>query len=246
MITFGIITAGKQDERIKKAVGAIRRNRIPEYEIIVVGPCSVDESDVTVIQSDSKWIGEKKNIITKEARYPLIAYFHDYLMISDNWWNVVKEREFDVGMTRMVGTDGGRFRDWCLDCMIPLGEFIHPRRDRERLIPYHASELNKVQYISGAYWIARKEMMTSYPIGCHWGEDVEWSQRVRKEHSFTMIDDKSCYVKLLKDKCPSFVRMRPDWLEKLLYGDIQDLVDKRAREVLNEEMRKHSMSRHGC
>jgi hypothetical protein len=45
-------------------------------------------------------------------------------------------------------------------------------------------------YVSGAYWVAKKQFMTDYPLNedLSWGEgeDVEWSYRARKTWRYKM------------------------------------------------------------
>ena len=55
-------------------------------------------------------------------------------------------------------------------------------------------------YISGSYWIAKKDVMQEFPLNENllWGmgEDVLWSKEVRNVHSFNMNSNSS--VKIMK------------------------------------------------
>jgi tRNA A37 methylthiotransferase MiaB len=78
--TFGIITTGK-DEYIQKIVDSIHSQKIPHYEIIVVGKCNIKDPYLYNVPFDEKcrkaWITKKKNIICKMAKYENICnYIH--------------------------------------------------------------------------------------------------------------------------------------------------------------------------
>ena len=55
-------------------------------------------------------------------------------------------------------------------------------------------------YISGSYWVAKKQIMTEYPLDERliWGhgEDVLWSKQVREKYEFNMNIHSS--VKIMK------------------------------------------------
>ena len=64
------------------------------------------------------------------------------------------------------------------------------------------THLSKYMYISGAYWVAKKQIMEEFPLdeSLVWGkgEDVEWSKLVREKYNFSFNRNSS--VKFLKQK----------------------------------------------
>jgi len=130
---------------------------------------------------------------------------HDYLQLEPGWYEGFEKfgEDYKVCMTRMIQPNGQRFRDWTLWAgdSPKLGLDSH-----ECLLPYDVTHLSKFMYISGAYWIAKKDVMREFPLDEMriWGqgEDVEWSHRVRKKYDFS-INAMSC-VKLMKPKDPIF------------------------------------------
>lgn len=205
--SFGIITSPQTCEFIQKIVDSIVFENIPKYEIIIVGGEDYyKHENLTVIPFDdsikSMWITKKKNLITGVAKFENIVYLHDYIQIDRNWYNGFLKfgNNFDVCMTQIKNTDGSRFRDWTLcheDIILPNAEY---------LIPYNMTHLNKLMYISGAYWVAKKKFMEKYPLDevlC-WGqsEDIVWSRHIRNNINFSMNVDSS--VSLLKWKSPAF------------------------------------------
>jgi hypothetical protein len=221
--TFGIITSGNQDERIYKIINSIRFQNIPNYEIIIVGNSKIKENDVNIIQFDEgtkkNWITRKKNLITNRAKYENIVYSHDYIKLDVNWYNGYLKfgDKFLICMNKIENLNGERYRDWSIDAMASISHIVGDRR-YERLLPYEDCGLSKIMYISGAYWVAKRDFMKKFPLDerlC-WGEaeDIEWSHRVRKNINFSINAHST--VKLLSYKHPSYVEMKNDLLEKFL------------------------------
>ncbi len=193
--TFGIVTTGNYDSYVNQIIDSIESQNIKNYEIIIVGNSLVSRNKTKIINFDESvkpnWITKKKNIITDESKYENIVYLHDYLQFEDGWYDghLKSGNKFKVRMDKIITLEGQRFRDWCLwvqnhnhmDSLI---------RHDEALIPYDLTHLSKYMYISGAYWVAKKEIMKEFPLNesISWmeGEDVEWSLRVRNKYDFNM------------------------------------------------------------
>ena len=80
--SFGIITSPDSKNDINLIVNSIRKQNIPNYEIIIVGSIKNDfGDDVKVIKFDESikpgWITKKKNIITSQSSFENIVYLHD-------------------------------------------------------------------------------------------------------------------------------------------------------------------------
>jgi hypothetical protein len=186
--TFGIITAGGNDAMISEIIESIHAQNIPNYEIIIVGYSAIQDDKTRVIPFDESqkrgWITRKKNIVNQEAKYEFVCHLHDYVKLCDDWYKGFLRygSDFDYGVTRILTNSGRRFRDFCVFpfCLPPVFQ-------ETGLIPYGykpSSELNKVMYISGTYFIIRKSVALQYPLNellCHGqGEDVELSQRLTR------------------------------------------------------------------
>lgn len=192
--TFGIITGGGQDQYINTCIDSIESENIPNYEIIIVGNSLVKRKNTTVVPFDEhikqKWITKKKNIITELSRYENIVYMHDYIKLNNGWYagQLLSGNEFFVRMDKIIDASGARFRDWCI---WPHNKnFMDKEIGRNCLIPYSIRHLSKFQYISGSYWIAKKNIMKEFPMdeSLVWGEgeDVSWSKQVREKYNFDM------------------------------------------------------------
>lgn len=192
--SFGIITGGNNDIMLSEIIISIEQQNISNYEIIIVGNSSIDKPNTRVIQfnenSKPMWITAKKNLITKEAKYENIVYFHDYIKLNEGWYDgqLKSGNDFKIRMDKIINMNGERFRDWCI--WPHNGNNMDNFIGRECLIPYDITHLSKYMYISGAYWIAKKEVMLEYPLDENliWGqgEDVLWSKQVREKYEFSM------------------------------------------------------------
>lgn len=208
--TFGIITGGGQEERIKKIVDSIYKLNIPFYEIIVIGSCNLVLPNLRVYEFDETvkprgWITRKKNLITEYATYDNIVYSHDYVSFNEDFYTgwLKYGDNYNACMNRIIQTDGERFPDWllwipkCAEVYLP--ELINTASG---LLPYECLNLSKIMYFSGTYFVAKKKIMEEIPLNNDlvWaqGEDVEWSYRYKEKYNFSLNTHSS--VTLLKPK----------------------------------------------
>lgn len=88
----------------------------------------------------------------------------------------------------------------------------------ECLIPYEMTHLSKYQYISGTYWVAKRDVMLEFPLdeNLSWGEgeDVVWSKNVRNKYIFSMNPHST--VKSLKFKDTVFSVASEETIKKLM------------------------------
>lgn len=207
--TFGIVTGGDNDAMLNAIIDSIEKENIPNYEIIIIGYSIINRKNTRVINFNENikpmWITAKKNLITREAKYENVVYFHDYIKLNEGWYEgqLKSGNDFKIRMDKIINLNGERFRDWCIwpHNDNKMDNFI----ERECLIPYDITHLSKYMYISGAYWIAKKEVMLEYPLDENliWGqgEDVLWSKQVRLKYDFNMNPNSSVQIiKPSKDK----------------------------------------------
>lgn len=222
-ITFGIVTDGKSDSLLWQTIESIRNLEIEQYEVIIIGNTQIPPGKDLIIHSFDEqikpgWITRKKNLLTRYARYEYIAYLHDYIVFDINWYkNFKKVKSFDVAVCKIINLDGERFRDWTLwvDNDIPFDPYI--QRTRQALLPYSVKSLSKYMYISGAFWVAKREFMLENLLNedLVWGqmEDVEWSKRVRDKTSFVFLKNAKIY--LLRQKNVEFVEVDHELIRAL-------------------------------
>lgn len=219
--TFGIITAGGYDNFIIQIIESIKKNNIPNYEIIIVGNTTIKEIDnikVLYFNENIKpgWITKKKNIIVLNAKYENIVLLHDYVKLCDNWYEGFLKfgDNFDFCITKITNADGKRFRDYTL---FPyevdyLNIFYSPGKDIDNyfnnycLLPYNFvnnTKTNKYMYISGTYYIIKKTVAVNNLLNENLvhgrGEDVEYSKRLHMKGHIIKCNFNSDVV-LLKQK----------------------------------------------
>ena len=218
--TFGIVTGGAQNpresigndeivKRIFKIIESIEKEKISEFEVIIVGGSNdyarydfVKHIDFEEPASNGRpGITKKKNIITSLSKYENIVYMHDYFSLGDNWYESILnfEKPWDLMMNKIIDINGNRFHDWVLYWD---NHSILMQNTTQTFLPYHVDNLSKYQYISGGYWIAKKYVMEEFPldesIGWGDGEDVRWSKKVLNKYSYKM--NEKALVKLLKPR----------------------------------------------
>ena len=195
-------------------INSIKKQNIPQYEILC---CGYKISDTKHIEFDelqkTGWITKKKNLLVQNAKYENVVLMHDYIELKPDWHQGYVDfgNNFNVCINPIYNQNYSRFRDWTL-----WAEDAEPIvKNREFLLPYDETTLSKWMYISGAYFVAKKDFMTSYPLNENllWGEseDVEWSKRVRNITNFS-INQKSS-VRLLKQKWMDFNVISEDQLK---------------------------------
>lgn len=229
--TFGIITGGN-NELVNKIIDSIEKQNIPEYEVIVVGGDIIDRINTKHILFDEgqkkMWITRKKNLVTKNAKYDNVVYMHDYVELSDNWYNGYLEfgDDFKVCMNQIKNSNDKRYRDWVLwyrdlypavSDVVTKDEIQNIIKTAQVILPYDIIHLSKYMYISGAYWVAKKDVMLEFPLNENlvWGagEDIQWSQNVRKKYDFSM--NVNSIVKFIKFKEPVWNECSDETIEIL-------------------------------
>jgi hypothetical protein len=237
--TFGIITDALPESclRMVDTLRSIKALNIPRYEVIIVGaknkiqPYFINEPLVKIIDFNENikpmWITKKDNIITQHAQYDNIVYSHDYFIYDAGWYNGWKEfgDNYHACMNRIINIDGTRFRDWCIYDHWEIPEFRDAaqyagfnRGARECLIPYNEMGLQRFQYLSGAYWVAKKSIMQEIPLNENlvWGqgEDLVWAIQYRKKYSFS-LNTKSVVKIHKKPHAVIFAEMSPKTLSRM-------------------------------
>jgi len=214
--TFGIITSGKNLDYA--VVNSIYSQNIPKdkFEIIVVGGEYLSRyPNIIHIEFDESqkpmWITRKKNLITKNAKFENIVFLHDYYILYDNWYQGFLNfgNDWDICMNQVLNLNHSRFRDWiiCYDRELEDRDFsldeVRGGRPTRYLPPYDYNK-TKNMYISGGYWVAKKQLMEEEPLNENlvWeqGEDYEWSERVLWSGKYNYKMNVHSTVQTLKDK----------------------------------------------
>lgn len=192
--TFGIITAGNNLNTLQIIFDSIY-SQIPidSFQIVLVGGEAIEYPNLLHVPFDESqkrmWITKKKNLITNNAIYDNIVYMHDYYILCNGWYEGFQKfgEDWEVCMNIILNADNTRFRDWCA-WDDPINCF-HENRSTP-ILPNYTYNKKEFMYISGGYWIAKKNIMNRYTLNenLSWGEseDVEWSKRVLPNVDYKM------------------------------------------------------------
>ena len=203
--SFGIITSGEDYDRIYEIISSIEKQQIKNYDIVVVVGENKYKNIKNLVHLDfdelqksnwneintSGWITKKKNLITSTVKYDNVVYMHDYHVLQDDWYQKFLEfgSDWDICMNRILQHDGKRFRDWV--------SWDLPDKGHMWALDYDDASLSKYSYISGGFWVAKKDVMIEEPLSekllQNQSEDSEWSLRVRDKYNYVM--NKNCVVK---------------------------------------------------
>lgn len=210
--TFGIITDGTQWNRVVYLINNIQSLKIPDSEIILIGGNAKFKNVLHIPFDETKkigWITKKKNLIIQNATKENIVFLHDYIFLGNDWYKGFKKfgNNFKI-VTNRIEDEKGRYRDWTLykgyikNLPIPQEEKDDMIKSNRCLIPYEFNHLSSYMYVSGAYFVAKKEVMLQEPLdeSRGWGqaEDIEWCSRVKDKYGFKFNPYSKVYV--LKSK----------------------------------------------
>lgn len=169
--SFGIITNGKRLEIIDQIIQSIRRQNIPQYEILICGSYfDRKEKDVKYLPFNQRdelgWITKKKNIIVNKAKYENLCILHDRVIFTDDWYKGMKKwgNCFEHLACRQDYCQE-RANDWELHEKIP-GE----RYSFASLLDYRDWDFDVFQ--SGQLHIMKR----SYIKGILWNESFFWGE----------------------------------------------------------------------
>lgn len=219
MWTFGIVTDGKNSKQLNALIQSIIQQQIEEeFEIIIVGGFPANLNDIPVYNNVKwlyfdetmrpGWITKKKNMIAKAAKYDNVCITHDYYLLDEGWYKGWKDKyNFFIATNRINTLEGTRHSDWTIDPWV-MGTFLNqnpqfvqqlrtefPTHNPQYVVglPYDMTGMEKLQYLSGGYFCAKKCALEAIPQDENllWGqsEDVIWSQKARQRYTFQFNKD---------------------------------------------------------
>jgi len=174
--TFGIVTSGKQKERILKIIKSIEEENIEKYEIIIIGDLKFFHKNCKMILFNPQSLTKKKNMICKNAKYENLVIMHDYIILEKGWYNGFTNfgNDWDICMNKIKTIDNERTIDWIgLPSCKKYGNVN---------LPYNYVTDTKNMYVSGSYFVVKKKIFRQHPLNENFkmfeAEDIEWSKRL--------------------------------------------------------------------
>ena len=175
MISFGIITDGKEPEKLLANIYSIKSLGISDIWVCGDIPDLFYSADICAsIQNkeaaQAGRLGEMRNILCENAKYDTIVISDDDILFHHGFDKGIP-RDFDVLACRLLNTDGSRFWDWA-KCT----------RGASTLLSY--DETHNDVYVTGGLCVLRKkvfdEVKWDSTKGFYQGEDVDFSQRIKQ------------------------------------------------------------------
>ena len=198
--SFIICTDGIQTQFHPIIIQSIISQNIPYFEIIFVTevpyttPLSSTNTIIIIAPSDKpSHITFKKNIGARCARYENLCFLHDYLYLGENWYtNMSLKKDWNVCSFKILNLNGNRMSDWIV--------YNHPLLNHS-LVDYN-EPAGLYHYVPGLAFCVKKEFILEYPLNeelC-WGqgEDIEWSERIKRVWNYKFNDQ--VFVQSLKLK----------------------------------------------
>lgn len=193
--SFGIITNGKNNQKVKNLIKSIDLQAIPNYEIIICGPridCNsrnVKFIDDVIVDDDIRApISHKKNKIISKSKFENIVILHDRYIIPNSWYkNMVNYGNyFDLLCMPNLDEENRRVNDWTFFPSLPFQKKIvfNPLKKYNYWSNYW--------FVQGGVIIGKKNILIENPISkkLYWGEleDVTFSQRLNLDGWFYYFD----------------------------------------------------------
>lgn len=203
-ITFGIVSGGNNDSKIKALIESIILNYKTDFEIIIAGPlCTLLTSkhvryvNTACHEEENRIpICHKKNLIVESANYETVILMHDRYILPDGFnmqfsqdiffWDVLCFRQ------KSMDLNGYRLQDWQEIDAVDVSQFasnkdigqLHPFsliRSGARLINY--SEYPKTLTINGGFFAVKKSWFKNVKLAeyLYWAEieDDDFSLRAQ-------------------------------------------------------------------
>ncbi|AUB40396.1 Glycosyltransferase, GT2 family [Nostoc flagelliforme CCNUN1] len=172
--SFGVITQGKRKEFVEKLLDSIIEQKIPEFEIILVGDYIHQINDeyvdkVKIIpfsqQDDKGWITKKKNIIAQNAKYENLLVVHDRFILDKNFYSGMCRygNSFSILTCKQEMYDGWRTPDW-----------VSINNSHAWATPafMEYEDYSPLVYCNGGLTIIKKTIALQHP----WNEMLFWNQ----------------------------------------------------------------------
>jgi glycosyltransferase involved in cell wall biosynthesis len=166
-MSFCIVTGGKRPEKLRLVIESIRRQNVPDYEIIVSGNHREEEGILyipAVEAAGAGRLGEMRNLAVKRAQFNRIVMLDDDILLGDGWYEAMTAHgeDFDILTSRIVLPDGTRYWD-----------YVTKDGPRGHRILRHDEPSDDFVYMSGGTAWVMKDYVAD---AVHWEEHLGFNQ----------------------------------------------------------------------
>jgi tetratricopeptide (TPR) repeat protein len=152
-ISFCILSQGRSEGTINRAIASIVRQGLPGREILVCGELAAAH-DIKVFRSNG-WgetgeLNRMRNLLCSNATKDFVALMVDNIELCDGWYEAIKEADYlDIIGSQIVTNDRIRAVDWAYQ--VKLGSMSFP-------YPLAYDEWTTKAYVSGNFMLLRKRV----------------------------------------------------------------------------------------
>ena len=203
--SFGIITNGSKLDSVNTLIRSIRKQNIPNCEIIICGPYLDEESireNKLIILDDVVLHGDlrvptpaKKNRIIERATYNNLVILHDRFCLPDEWYMRMVDygNYFDYLCLPTVDKKKNRFGvDWM------SFEFPLTKRFSNKNHSLSYNEWSEDIIIQGGVIVGKCKQMIKYKLDerLYWEEleDMHFSKVASLDGAFFYLDDRNYFI----------------------------------------------------
>ena len=156
-LSFVIVTNGNRDGLLHTIIEGIRYQKIPQYEIIIIGYSRIDRRlypEVNYIEAkdlaEAGLLGAMRTLACSQAKFNNIVISDDDMILSSNWYEELKKSEdFQILTTQVRNPDGTRFWDHVCFRSPKYGHIVLESNEQD----------DDYMYMSGGQsWIMKKEV----------------------------------------------------------------------------------------
>jgi len=179
MVSFCIITDGRDPDLLRMELESIHSQNIPKYEIIICGNTINVAGLINSIiyfpeAAHEGRLGAMRNRACRQARGKILVVSDDDMRFESNWYKGLIEygNNFDVLCGRLINPDGSRYWDWA----------THGGPHGHRLLRY--DETDDHIYVTGGLCVMKRYVFENVQWdetrGFYQLEDVDFSRRVQQ------------------------------------------------------------------
>lgn len=174
--TIGIVTNGDRNDWLELIIESIKKQNIPEYEIIICGKYkNRPEKNITYIPFDERadrgWITKKKNLIVEKAKYENLCMIHDRLVFDANWYQGMEKygNGFELLGCIQKLKNGEQAGDWLTNG--------GPMYDFYKIAGMEYTDWDYNTYLSGQLFIIKKSIYEKVL----WDETTFWLPKTKRD-----------------------------------------------------------------
>lgn len=199
--SFGVVSDGRKNERVKAIVQVIESFQIPNYEVLICGPSPYENEreNVRILDDLSFYndiripISKKKNYIIEQSKYNNLIVIHDRMMFSKTWYSDMQTygNYFDCLSFPIKNEDNHfcRMADWgtYTDSVYKL-KLWDRFRLRPRLLEY--DEWSPHIYIAGGFFLVKKHLIEKVKLApyLNWGEKEDTDFSIRSYNNGVLFE----------------------------------------------------------